>query len=304
MKASRILAFALSVTAAMGGIYWFQSGERKAGTAAVVSSGITRELARGPLAAFLVKPERKALADLSFQDGEGKALSLAGWKGRVVLINLWATWCAPCRKEMPALAALQAKLGSKDFEVVAISVDRKGVEASAAFLKETGAGALKLYVEPSAKILNDLKALGLPATVLVDRQGREIGRLLGPAEWDSPEAVKLIEAALAEGTMREFRRFALALLEAEEKSHFGKADFRVRNKIFASLPDGQTGVVNLLPEQQEMLMAAEPGIFSPAAGAWGRQGWTRIDLKSASEATLKSALTMAWRNVAPKGLKS
>lgn len=200
MKASRILAFALGVTAAMGGIYWFQSGERKAGTAATVSSGITRELAKGPLAAFLVKPERVALADLAFQDGDGKAVSLAAWKGRVVLINLWATWCAPCRREMPALAALQAKLGSKDFEVVAISVDRKGVEASAAFLKETGADGLKLYVEPSAKILSDLKAMGLPATVLVDRQGREIGRLLGPAEWDSPEAVKLIEAALAEGT--------------------------------------------------------------------------------------------------------
>lgn len=104
--------------------------------------------------------------------------------------------------------------------------------------------------------------------------------------------------------MTDFQRLALALPEAKEKSHFGKADFRVRNKIFASLPDGQTGVVKLLAEQQEMLMAAEPGIFSPAAGAWGRQGWTRIDLQGASKSTLKSALTMAWRNVAPKGVKS
>ena len=104
--------------------------------------------------------------------------------------------------------------------------------------------------------------------------------------------------------MTDFRGLALALPEAEEKSHFGKADFQVRNKIFASLPDGETGVVKLMAEQQEMLMAAEPALFSPAAGAWGRQGWTRIDFKRASEATLKSALTMAWRNVAPKGLKS
>jgi hypothetical protein len=99
---------------------------------------------------------------------------------------------------MPALAELQSKLGSKDFEVVAISTDRKGMEASSAFLRETGATALKLYVEPSSRILNDLQALGLPATVLVDRQGREIGRLLGPAEWNSPEAINLIQAALAE----------------------------------------------------------------------------------------------------------
>jgi hypothetical protein len=102
---------------------------------------------------------------------------------------------------------------------------------------------------------------------------------------------------------RTFRKLALSLLEAEEKSHFGKADFRVRNKIFASLPDAETAVAKLTPEQQEILMAAEPEVFSPAAGAWGRQGWTRIDLKAAEEATLKSVLAMAWRNVAPKSLK-
>ena len=99
---------------------------------------------------------------------------------------------------MPTLAALQAKLGSADFEVVAISVDRKGVEASSAFLKDTGADALKLYVEPTTAILNEFQALGLPATLLVDRRGNEIGRLLGPADWASPEAIALINAALAE----------------------------------------------------------------------------------------------------------
>jgi hypothetical protein len=99
---------------------------------------------------------------------------------------------------MPDLAKLQKQLGSDDFEVVAISVDRKGAEASAAFLKETGADGLRLYVEPTTAILNDIQALGLPATVLIDRQGREIGRLLGPADWASPEAIALVKAALAE----------------------------------------------------------------------------------------------------------
>ncbi len=100
---------------------------------------------------------------------------------------------------MPALAELQQKLGSKDFEVVAISVDRKGAEASGAFLKETGATALKLYVDTTTESLDRFQAIGLPATLLIDRKGNEIGRLLGPAEWSSPEAVALIRAALAEG---------------------------------------------------------------------------------------------------------
>ena len=116
----------------------------------------------------------------------------------MALVNLWATWCAPCRKEMPDLAKLQAALGSDQFEVVAISVDRKGAEASSAFLKETGADNLKLYVEPTTAIVNDVQSAGLPASILVDRQGREIGRLLGPADWASPEAQDLVRAALAE----------------------------------------------------------------------------------------------------------
>lgn len=200
----RTLAAGLAVLAAITGIYWFQSGERKAAVAtpaaAPVRAGVSKELARGALAAFIVKPQRQAVADIAFEDGSGKELKLSDWRGRVVLVNLWATWCAPCRKEMPALAQLQKQLGSKDFEVVAISIDRKGVEASAAFIAETGSQALKLYVEPSGRILDDLEALGLPATVLIDRRGNEIGRLLGPAEWASPEAFELIKAALAEGT--------------------------------------------------------------------------------------------------------
>ena len=195
----------LAVIAAITGYYLFQADPRKAGPAEAVAQapaaaamGVSRDLATGALAAFLVKPERKPVPDIAFQDGDGKPMKLSNWKGRVALVNLWATWCAPCRKEMPDLAKLQKELGSDQFEVVAISVDRKGVEAASAFLKETGAGSLKLYVEPTTAIVNELQAIGLPVTVLVDRQGNEIGRLLGPAEWSSPEAKALITAALAE----------------------------------------------------------------------------------------------------------
>jgi thiol-disulfide isomerase/thioredoxin len=202
------IAAGFVILAAITGYYLFQADPRKAGpaetaaeapvaAAPAAASGVTRALATGTLAAFLVHPEPKPLPDIAFADGEGKPLKLSDWKGRVVLINLWATWCAPCRKEMPDLAKLQAELGSDQFEVVAISVDRKGAEASSAFLKETEADALKLYVEPTTKIVGELQSAGLPATILVDRQGRELGRLLGPAHWAAPEAVSLIKAALS-----------------------------------------------------------------------------------------------------------
>ncbi len=202
------IAAGAAILAAITGVYLFQGDGRKAGpdvtaaeaaaTPAASAAGVTRSLATGALAAFLVKPERLPVADFAFQDDAGKPLKISDWKGRVVLINLWATWCAPCRKEMPDLAELQRQLGSEDFEVVAISVDRKGVEASSAFLKETGAENLKLYVEPTTGIVNALQAIGLPSTILVDRNGHEIGRLVGPANWAAPEAIALIKAALAE----------------------------------------------------------------------------------------------------------
>lgn len=99
------------------------------------------------------------------------------------------------------------------------------------------------------------------------------------------------------------RRLALQMPEAAEKSHFGKADFRVRNRIFATLPDAVTAVVKLTRDQQDMLTAAEPSIFAPVPGGWGRQGSTRVTLAAADEVTLRSAVVTAWRNVAPVSLR-
>ena len=100
-----------------------------------------------------------------------------------------------------------------------------------------------------------------------------------------------------------FRKLALALPGAEEKSHFGKADFRVRDKIFAGFNDKGRAYVKLLPEQQAMLVAAEPSLISPIPGGWGKKGWTLVDQDQADEALLKSVLQMAWKNVAPKSLQ-
>jgi thiol-disulfide isomerase/thioredoxin len=152
----------------------------------------------GAMAAFLKKADRPQMPELNFKDEAGKDRTLKEWQGRVVLLNLWATWCAPCRKEMPTLADAQKQLGGRDFEVVALSLDLKGLEASKKFLTESGATNLAAYTDQSGASLAALNGVGLPLTVLIDRQGREIGRLIGPAEWNSAEAITLIKAAIAE----------------------------------------------------------------------------------------------------------
>jgi thiol-disulfide isomerase/thioredoxin len=152
----------------------------------------------GAMAAFVFKATPEPLAEVAFKGAGGRELTLAHWRGRVVLLNLWATWCAPCRKEMPELDRLQAELGSDRFEVVALAVDRAGAEGARKFLNETGVKSLALYVDQAARAGTQLKAIGLPTTILIDREGREIGRLTGPAVWDSAEAKRLIRAVVGE----------------------------------------------------------------------------------------------------------
>jgi len=153
-------------------------------------------LSQGDMAAFVFRKEPQPLPEVTFVDASGQQRSLRDWQGKGVLLNLWATWCAPCRKEMPALDALQKELGSDRFEVVALAVDRTGIEGARKFLEQTGVKSLKLYVDPTARAAIDLKAVGLPATLLLDREGREVGRLLGPAEWNGEDARRLIRAVL------------------------------------------------------------------------------------------------------------
>ena len=153
-------------------------------------------LSQGQMAAFVFKKQPEPLPEFTFQDATGRERTLADWRGKVVLLNLWATWCLPCRKEMPALDRLQSEMGSDRFEVVAVSVDRSGLQGARKFLDETKVGRLALYADPSARLASTLRAVGLPATLLIDAEGREIGRLLGPAEWDSEDAKRLIRAAI------------------------------------------------------------------------------------------------------------
>jgi thiol-disulfide isomerase/thioredoxin len=152
----------------------------------------------GAMAGFVFKGAPEPLVEIAFKDGEGRDLTLKSRQGRFVLLNLWATWCAPCRKEMPALDRLQAALGSDRFEVVALAVDKAGVEGARKFFDETGVRSLAIYVDTTVRAGTTLKTIGLPTTLLIDREGREVGRLTGPAEWDSAEAKRLIRTVVGE----------------------------------------------------------------------------------------------------------
>ena len=153
-------------------------------------------LATGAMTTFVFKPQPEALPDIQFLNGSGAETSLASLRGKVVLLNVWATWCAPCREEMPALDKLQAALGSDKFQVVALAVDKSGVDGAKKFLADIKAEKLEAFADPTAKEGTRLKVIGMPTTILIDAEGREIGRLIGPAHWDSPEAKRLIEAQL------------------------------------------------------------------------------------------------------------
>ena len=165
---------------------------------------LSAALAQEPPPALSMHPAPRPLPEIRFENGEGEAMSLADFRGSVVLLNLWATWCAPCRREMPTLGRLQATLGGPEFQVVALSIDRKGLPAVQEFYSELGLETLPIYVDETGEAQRTLNVLGLPTTLLLDREGNEIGRLLGPAEWDSPEMVAFFRDYL-KGTAAEPR---------------------------------------------------------------------------------------------------
>jgi len=165
------------------------------GSQPVIQAGLN-PFSTGTMATFVVRKSPRDFANLEFKDGAGKELSLKDWRGKVVLLNLWATWCAPCRREMPELDRLQGAMGGDNFEVVAVSIDRKGVGVVEAFLTEIKTENLRIYIDQSSKVARDSEAFGMPTTILIDRNGKELGRMIGPAEWDSNQAKALITAAM------------------------------------------------------------------------------------------------------------
>jgi len=165
----------------------------------MAGSAMAADLPRtGEMQKFTLSGERKPVALAEFLDPKDQPVTLEAFRGKVVLINLWATWCAPCREEMPALDRLQVQRGGKDFAVVAIAQDRGGRGKVEQFLGQIGARHLASYLDTTMKSGRAWGAFGLPTSILIDRQGREIGRFVGSAEWDQADALKLVDAAIAE----------------------------------------------------------------------------------------------------------
>ncbi len=127
-----------------------------------------------------------------FSLADGSRLTLASFQDRVVLLNFWATWCAPCVREMPSLDRLQAQLGGEGLEVVAVSEDFAGIDVVAPFFERIGLEHLEVYLDDDGALAKSFGLGGLPTTLLIDRDGRVLGGLEGPAEWDSDEAVALL----------------------------------------------------------------------------------------------------------------
>ncbi len=128
----------------------------------------------------------------------GEAVSIADYRGQVVLVNFWATWCAPCVREMPSLDRLQAALSDEGFKVMAVSIDRGGIDAVLPFYRRLGLENLAIFLDPKGEYAQEYGLRGLPSTYLVDRQGRLVGGSEGPLEWDAPEVLDLIRYYLAD----------------------------------------------------------------------------------------------------------
>lgn len=211
-SALRLVALAalLGLIAGAAAVYVRQSGSGNApqraslgdaGQCAAASdkiAGLT-PLMKGQVAAMAPADRPRLLEGLTFKDGAGKDLTLADFKGRTVLLNLWATWCVPCREEMPALDRLETAEGNDRFEVVAVNIDTGSDEKPKAFLSETGVKALKPYRDASMSVFSALKkeglAFGLPVTVLLDDKGCLLSAMNGPAAWDGEEGRALVRAA-------------------------------------------------------------------------------------------------------------
>jgi thiol-disulfide isomerase/thioredoxin len=198
----------IAILAVLAGVYgmerWRSNPPASAAgacTPAVAAAHRLAPLAQGEVAALNVARAPVRVPDLTITDAQGNERTHSDWRGHTVLLNLWATWCVPCRTEMPALDKLQAALGGDKFEVVTINIDTRDPQKPLAFLKDAGVKHLAYYADPSARAFTELKmagkAFGMPTTLLLDPSGCEIGEMAGPAEWDSADGVKLMSAAVA-----------------------------------------------------------------------------------------------------------
>jgi len=200
----KITVAVAAILAVAGAAYLGLSPAGKSGGGACpVPNEELKQLARGEVAAFNIPSQPGSFPELTFKAADGTPVTLSSFRGKTVLVNLWATWCVPCRLEMPALDKLQQEHGGDNFQVIAINVDTSGPERPRKWLADNAINNLGFYTDDSGTVLKTLQksghAVGLPTTVLVNASGCEVGTLRGGAEWASDDAVKLIRT-VAEGT--------------------------------------------------------------------------------------------------------
>lgn len=153
--------------------------------AVAIALNIALKSSPKPEAEIVFHETPRAVAAESFMDGRGGTLTMADFKGKVVVLNIWATWCLPCREEMPSLDNLQATLGGEEFQVVALSIDKTGRRQIEYFFEEFGLNNLTIYWDEEQKLYDELGIIAIPTSLIIDREGLEIGRMIGPATWDS-----------------------------------------------------------------------------------------------------------------------
>ncbi len=200
-KRRAVLGLAAAASVLVAGLLDYDIARRSSWPVEHVAEPPTATDSAGPAGSanqleLSVFEQPRPVPEIRFQDDQGHDLTLADFRGRVVLLNVWATWCVPCRKEMPALDRLEARLGGNDFAVIPLSIDRKGVEVVKGFYQEVGVEKLAIYLDPSGKGSRALAIPGVPTTLLIDREGHEVARKMGAAEWDGAAMVSLVERVI------------------------------------------------------------------------------------------------------------
>jgi len=178
---------------------------RTVGSMLVLLAAMQFALAQEPPKNFIMHEAPEPGAAIRFQDGQGQTRSLADFRGKVVLLNIWATWCVPCRREIPALDHLGAALSGADFAIVALSIDRKGIDAVRSLFAELGVQRLAIYVDSSGQAVRAVRAPGLPISLVIDRHGREVGRAIGPAEWDGATTIQFLRGIILHAAQNDRR---------------------------------------------------------------------------------------------------
>ena len=166
---------------------------------AVMLAAVPIALAQEPPKNFTIHDVPEPNTAVRFEDDHGEPRSLAEFRGKIVLLNVWATWCAPCIKEIPALDHLAEALNGADFAVVAVSLDRKGIDAVRKVFAERDVKKLPIYIDSSTEALRTVRAIGLPTSLLIDREGREFGRVVGPAQWDDAATMAFFRHVVSRG---------------------------------------------------------------------------------------------------------